>query len=108
MIGPNINPLGIQEEELKEIYACGKPVVLVLLSGSAIAVKWADEHIPAIKQGWHPRTQGGRAIAELLFGEYSLEEKLPVTFYATTEELPNFTDYSMKNRTYRHMKQSAL
>ncbi|MDD5935529.1 MAG: glycoside hydrolase family 3 C-terminal domain-containing protein [Clostridiales bacterium] len=105
---PNLNLPGLQEDILKEIYASGKPVVLVLLSGSALAVKWADEHIPAIVQGWYPGAQGGRAIAELLFGEYSPEGKLPVTFYATTEELPEFTDYSMKNRTYRYMKQPAL
>ncbi len=105
---PNLNLPGIQEDILKEIYASGKPVVLVLLSGSALAVKWADEHIPAIVQGWYPGAQGGRAIAELLFGEYSPEGKLPVTFYASSEELPEFTDYSMKNRTYRYMKQPAL
>lgn len=99
---------GIQEEVLKTIYESGKPVILVLLSGSALAVSWADDHIPAIIQGWYPGAQGGRAIAELIFGECSPEGKLPVTFYKTTEELPDFRDYSMKNRTYRYMKQEAL
>ncbi len=104
----NLNLPGIQEEVLKTIYASGKPVILVMLSGSALAVSWADEHIPAIIQGWYPGAQGGRAIAEVLFGEFSPEGKLPVTFYKTTEELPDFNDYSMKNRTYRYMPQEAL
>ena len=89
-------------------HASGKPVVLVLLSGSALAVGWADEHIPAIVQGWYPGAQGGRAIARVLFGEKNPEGRLPVTFYRTLEELPAFTDYSMKGRTYRYMKQEAL
>ena len=66
---PNLNLPGIQEEVLKTAYASGKPVVLVLLSGSALAVNWADEHIPAIIQGWYPGAQGGKAIAKVLFGE---------------------------------------
>lgn len=99
---------GLQEEILKEIYASKKPAVLILLSGSALAIPWADENMDAIVQAFYPGAQGGRAIAELLFGEYSPEGKLPVTFYRTTEELPEFVDYSMKGRTYRYMKQEAL
>ncbi len=105
---PNLNLPGLQEEVLKELVKTGKPVVLVLLSGSALAVTYADEHIPAILQGWYPGARGGKAIAEILFGESSPEGKLPVTFYRTTEELPDFRDYSMKNRTYRYMKSEAL
>ena len=105
---PDLNLPGLQEEVLKVLAETGKPVVLVLLSGSALAVNDADEKIPAILQGWYPGARGGKAIAELLFGEYSPEGKLPVTFYRTTEELPAFTDYSMKNRTYRYMKKEAL
>lgn len=105
---PNLNLPGLQEELLKTIYSCGKPVVLVLLSGSALAVSWADEYIPAIIQGWYPGSQGGTAIARTLFGDSVPEGKLPVTFYRTTEELPDFTDYSMKNRTYRYMNTSPL
>ena len=81
---------------------------MIILSGSALAVNWADEHIPAIIQGWYPGAQGGRAIAKVLFGDKNPEGKLPVTFYRTTEELPEFTDYNMKNRTYRYMKNEAL
>ena len=105
---PNLSLPGLQQQVLEEIYKSGKPVVLVLLSGSALAVSWADEHIPAIIEGWYPGAQGGRALAAVLFGDYSPEGKLPVTFYRTTEELPAFTDYAMKGRTYRYMEQEAL
>ncbi|MEJ8305395.1 glycoside hydrolase family 3 C-terminal domain-containing protein [Saccharibacillus sacchari] len=105
---PNLDLPGQQEELLRIAHESGKPVVLVLLAGSALAVNYADAHIPAIVQGWYPGAQGGRAIAELLFGEYSPSAKLPVTFYRTTEELPAFTDYSMNNRTYRYMRSEAL
>lgn len=105
---PNLNLPGRQQEILELAYESGKPVVLVLLSGSAMDLSWAGEHIPAILQGWYPGAQGGRAIAEILFGEKNPEGKLPVTFYASTEELPEFTDYSMKGRTYRYMQKEAL
>jgi len=105
---PNLNLPGLQQHILEEIYACGKPVILILLSGSALAVNWADEHVPAIIQGWYPGAQGGKAIADILFGEKNPEGKLPVTFYRSTDELPEFTDYSMKDRTYRYMKSEPL
>lgn len=105
---PDLNLPGRQQAILKTAYESGKPVVLVLLSGSALAVKWADEHIPAILQGWYPGAQGGRAIARVLFGDKNPEGRLPVTFYETTEELPDITDYSMKGRTYRYMEKEAL
>lgn len=105
---PNLKLPGIQEEIIREMYNSNKPIILVLLSGSALAIGWEEEHLPAILQGWYPGAQGGRAIAAILFGEYSPEGKLPVTFYRTTEELPAFTDYAMKGRTYRYMKQEAL
>lgn len=105
---PDLNLPGLQEEVLKVIVESGKPAVLVLLSGSALSVVYASEHMPAILQGWYPGAQGGNAIAEILFGAASPEGKLPVTFYRTTEELPEFTDYSMKNRTYRYIEQEAL
>lgn len=105
---PDLNLPGIQGEILKAAYESGKPVVLILLSGSALAVTWADEHIPAIIQGWYPGTQGGKAIAEILFGDRNPEGKLPITFYRTTKELPDFKDYAMKDRTYRYMTREAL
>jgi len=105
---PDLRFPGIQEQVLKVAYESGKPVILLVLSGSAMDLSWADEHIPAILQCWYPGAQGGRAIAEVLFGEVSPQGKLPVTFYRSTEELPEFTDYSMKGRTYRYMTQEAL
>ena len=105
---PNLNLPGRQQEILEIACASGKPVVLVVLSGSALAINWADEHVPAIVQGWYPGAQGGKAIARVLFGDKNPEGKMPVTFYRTLEELPAFTDYSMKDRTYRYMKNEAL
>lgn len=105
---PNLDLPGLQQELLERIHKTGKPIILVLLSGSALAVNWADENIPAIIQGWYPGSQGGRAIASLIFGDYSPSGRLPVTFYRSTKELPDFRDYSMENRTYRYMKQEAL
>ena len=105
---PNLNLPGLQQDILEAVYASGKPTILVLLSGSALAVNWADEHIPAILQGWYPGAEGGRAIAEILFGERCPEGKLPVTFYRSCEELPDFEDYNMKGRTYRYMTGEAL
>ncbi|MEZ3446764.1 MAG: glycoside hydrolase family 3 C-terminal domain-containing protein [Lachnospiraceae bacterium] len=105
---PNLNLPGLQHDILKIAKESGKPVILVLLTGSAMAVTWEDENLDAIVQGWYPGAQGGTAIARILFGEANPEGKLPVTFYRTTEELPAFEDYSMKGRTYRYMKQKAL
>ncbi|MBO5278770.1 MAG: glycoside hydrolase family 3 C-terminal domain-containing protein [Lachnospiraceae bacterium] len=105
---PNLLLPGVQEEVLKMIAESGKPVILLLNSGSALAVDWEQENIPAIMQCWYPGAQGGRAIAEAIFGEYSPSGKLPVTFYKRTQELPEFTDYSMKERTYRYLTTEPL
>lgn len=99
---------GKQQELLEAVYKTGKPVILVLLSGSALAVSWADENVSAIIQAWYPGGEGGKAVASLIFGEYSPSGRLPVTFYRTSEELPDFRDYAMKNRTYRYMENEAL
>lgn len=99
---------GLQEEVLHTAFESGKPVVVVLMAGSAIAMPEAEEKAAAILYAGYPGAQGGAAAARVLFGEVSPEGKLPVTFYRTTEELPEFTDYSMKNRTYRYMKQKAM
>ncbi|CDZ23205.1 glycoside hydrolase family 3 domain protein [[Clostridium] cellulosi] len=105
---PDLNLPGYQQKLLETVYETGTPVVLVLMGGSALSVNWADEHIPAILDAWYPGAQGGRAVASVLFGEFSPSGKLPVTFYRSTEELPDFEDYSMENRTYRFMKNEAL
>ncbi len=104
----NLSLPGIQQQVLKTICDSNKPVILVLLSGSALSVGELEPQIPAILQAWYPGAQGGNAVAQLLFGEASPEAKLPVTFYHSVEELPEFTDYSMRGRTYRYMKQEAL
>jgi beta-glucosidase len=103
-----LNLPGLQQELLEVIHKTGKPIILLLLAGSALAVTWADEKIPAIIQAWYPGAEGGKALASVIFGECSPVGKLPITFYRTTEELPKFTDYSMKNRTYRYMTKEAL
>lgn len=104
----DLNLPGLQQPILEQICASGKPVILVLLSGSALAVNWAQEHVPAIVQAWYPGALGGKAVANILFGEACPEGKLPITFYNTTTELPDFSDYSMEGRTYRYMKRDAL
>ena len=91
----------VQEELLEKVTAVGKPVVLVLMNGSAVAINWAHDHVPAIVEGWYPGQAGGTAIADALFGDYNPAGRLPVTFYKSVDQLPAFTDYSMKNRTYR-------
>lgn len=92
----------VQENLLRALQTLGKPIVMVNCSGSAIALAWEDEHLPAILQAWYPGEQGGRAVAEALFGEINPSGHLPITFYRSTEDLPAFTDYSMSNRTYRY------
>ena len=104
----HLNLPGLQQELLEEVYKVGKPVILVLLSGSALAVTWADQNVSAIIQAWYPGAEGGKAVASMVFGEYSPAGRLPVTFYKTLEELLEFTDYSMKNRTYKYMENEAL
>jgi beta-glucosidase len=105
---PNLLLPGIQPKILELAKESGKPVVLVVLSGSALDLSWTDENIPAIVQGWYPGAEGGKALAELLFGDANFEGKLPVPFYYSTDDLPAFTDYSMEGRTYRYMKKDAL
>ena len=97
-----------QEALLKAVVATGKPVVVVLLSGSALAVNWANDNAPAILQAWYPGGEGGTAIADVLFGDYNPAGRLPVTFYKSVDQLPPFTDYSMQGRTYRYFKGDPL
>ena len=98
----------VQQELIKEIYALGKPVVLVLLNGSAIALNWEDKNIPAVIEAWYPGQAAGTAIADVIFGDYNPGGRLPVTFYKSVNDLPPFEDYDMKNRTYRYFKGDPL
>jgi beta-glucosidase len=97
-----------QEKLLERICAVGKPVVLVLTSGSALSVAWADEHVPAILEVWYPGESGGTALAEILAGDVSPSGRLPVTFYKSADQLPPFEDYSMSKRTYRYFDGKVL
>lgn len=93
---------------LEAVAATGKPVIVVNLSGSAIALTWAKQHAAAVVQAWYPGQAGGTAIARVLSGQASPAGRLPVTFYDSTNDLPPFTDYSMKNRTYRYYTGTPL
>jgi beta-glucosidase len=97
-----------QEELLKTVVATGKPVVLVLLNGSALAVNWADANVPAIVEAWYPGEEGGTALADVLFGDYNPAGRLPVTFYQSAAQLPPFEDYRMRGRTYRYFTGEPL
>lgn len=107
---PGLKLTGCQQELLEEIAKIGKPVVLLVLSGSALDLSWAQEsnNVNAIMQCWYPGARGGRAIAEVLFGKASPGGKMPLTFYASDDDLPDFSDYSMENRTYRYFKGTPL
>jgi beta-glucosidase len=98
------------EEEvlLGAMKSTGKPLVVVLMNGSALAVNWANDHANAIVDSWYAGEEGGTAIAQTLAGEYNPAGRLPVTFYKGVEQLPEFEDYNMKNRTYRYFTGQPL
>ncbi len=98
----------VQTELLKALHATGKPVIFVMMTGSAIATPWESEHIPAILNAWYGGQSAGTAIADVLFGDYNPAGRLPVTFYKKDSDLPGFTDYGMAGRTYRYFKGEAL
>lgn len=98
----------VQVDLLKALHATGQPVVFVNCSGSAVAMVWAAENLPAILQSWYPGGEGGQAIAEALFGDINPAGRLPVTFYRSTDDLPAFENYSMTNRTYRYFTGKPL
>ncbi|HET6396825.1 MAG TPA: glycoside hydrolase family 3 C-terminal domain-containing protein [Pseudoxanthomonas sp.] len=91
-----------QQKLLEALHATGKPVVLVLTTGSALAVDWAKQNLPAILVAWYPGQRGGNAVADVLFGDANPAGRLPVTFYKADEKLPAFDDYAMRGRTYRY------
>jgi len=93
---------------IKKVVSTGKPVILVLMGGSAIAVNYSDQFIPGILHAWYPGELGGKAITEVLFGEYNPSGKLPVTFYKSIEDLPDFENYNMNSRTYKYFSGDPL
>jgi beta-glucosidase len=97
-----------QQTLIKALHETGKPMVMVNCSGSAIALLWESENLPAILQAWYPGQSGGQSVAEVLFGEVNPSGHLPLTFYRATTDLPDFTDYSMSNRTYRYFSGKPL
>ncbi len=98
----------VQTELMKTLKATGKPVVFVMMTGSAIAIPWEAENIPAILNAWYGGQSAGTAVADVLFGDYNPAGRLPVTFYKSDSDLPDFNSYSMENRTYRYFKGEAL
>ena len=98
----------VQTALMKSLKESGKPVVFVMMTGSAIAMPWEAENIPAILNAWYGGQATGEAVADILFGDYSPSGRLPVTFYASDEDLGDFSDYSMNNRTYRYFKGKPL
>ena len=97
-----------QTRLLKALFDTGKPIIFVNCSGSAVAMPWEAANLPAIVQAWYPGEQGGRAVAEVLFGAVNPAGRLPITFYRSTDDLPSFEDYSMSNRTYRYFGGTPL
>ena len=98
----------VQQEMIEAVAKTGKPMVVVLLNGSALALNWAQQNAKAIMEAWYPGQSGGQAIAETLSGKNNPAGRLPVTFYAGVDQLPPFDDYSMANRTYRYFKGKPL
>lgn len=105
---PNILLPGKQRETLELIYSYGKPVILIHLSGSAIALDNDAKHANAIIQAWYPGAEGGNAVADILYGDANPQAKLPVSFYSENYDLPDFEDYSMQGRTYRYHTDDIL
>jgi beta-glucosidase len=97
-----------QRKLLERLHALGKPIVLVLMNGSALGVNWADANVPAIVEAWYPGGEGGTAVAALLAGDFSPAGRLPLTFYKSVAQLPSFDDYSMSKRTYRYFPGEPL
>jgi beta-glucosidase len=97
-----------QQELIKEVQSLGKPIILVLLNGSALAVNWENDHVDAIVEAWYPGQAAGNAIADVIFGDYNPGGRLPITFYKSTAQLPRFDDYNITTQTYRYFKGTPL
>jgi len=105
----NIDLPLVQEKLLKALKKLGKPVIFVLCSGSSMALPWENKNLDAILAAWYPGQAGGTAVADVLFGDYNPAGRLPITFYASSKDLPDFQDYDMsKGRTYRYFKGKPL
>jgi len=98
----------VQKDLIKKITQLGRPTVLVLMNGSALAINWEKENVPAILEAWYPGQAGGQAIADVLFGDYNPAGRLPLTFYKSIDQLPDFENYNMEGRTYRYFTEEPL
>ena len=105
---PNLELTGLQQQLLEAVVAVGKPVVVVLVAGSALAVNFAERHASAVVQAWYPGEEGGSALADVLFGDVSPAGRLPVTFPRSLADVPTFEDYAMRGRTYRYVEAEPL
>ena len=105
---PNLKLPGRQQQLLERLLETGTPVILLIGAGSALTFNGAEEKCAAVLDLWYPGSRGGKAVADLLFGECSPSGKLPVTFYKNEDDLPSFEDYSMKGRTYRYVESEVL
>ena len=99
---------GSQDELLKELYNLGKPIVLVLTGGSALTFPFAKKNIPSILYAWYPGEEGGKAVADVIFGDYNPAGRLPITLYNSIDQLPDVCNYSMEGRTYRYFRGDIL
>lgn len=99
---------GMQEKLLETVINVGKPTIVLIEAGSAVDLNYASEHASAILDIWYPGARGGKAVADILFGNCSPSGKLPITFYKTLDGMPDYTDYSMRNRTYRFVDDSQV
>ncbi|HEY5955466.1 MAG TPA: glycoside hydrolase family 3 C-terminal domain-containing protein [Polyangiaceae bacterium] len=104
----DLNLTGLQQRLMEEVVALGKPTVLVLMAGSAMSITWAHENVHAILDAFYPGGEGGTAIADVLFGKVSPAGRLPITFPRSIADVPTFTDYSMRGRTYRYLEAEPL
>ncbi len=104
----NLDLPTVQTALLKELKKIGKPLILVLMNGSALSINWENENIDGIIEGWYGGEAAGQAIAEVLFGEYNPAGRLPITFYKSINDIPSFDDYSMCGKTYRFFNKPTL
>ncbi len=104
----DLNLPTVQTALLKELKKLGKPIVLVLLNGSALAINWEEENLDAIVETWYGGERGGEALADVLTGKYNPAGRLPVTFYRSINDIPAFDDYSMVGKTYRYVNKPVL
>ncbi|MFT3682117.1 MAG: glycoside hydrolase family 3 C-terminal domain-containing protein [Ferruginibacter sp.] len=98
----------VQTALMKALKTTGRPLIFVMMTGSAVAVPWEAQHVPAIINSWYGGQSAGTAVADVLFGDYNPAGRLPVTFYKSDADLPDFNDYTMDNRTYRYFKGKPL